>query len=92
MFGNVAAVLLGLLVGVLAIFALMMWADAREARDDAQQAAALVENQPAASEAQPAASGHDHAAQDYNTALPIESFVGNVPEDAPGARRGAHTV
>ena len=81
-FGNVAAVLLGLLVGVLAIFALMMWADAREARDDAQQAAALVENQPAASEAQSAASGHDHAAQDYNTALPIESFAGVVPEDA----------
>ena len=90
MFGNVAAVLLGLLVGVMAIFALMMWADAREARDDAQQAAALVENQPAAGEAQPAASGHDHAAQDYNTALPIESFAGNVPEDAQ-ALAEAHT-
>jgi nitrite reductase (NO-forming) len=89
-FGNVAAVLLGLLVGVMAIFALMMWADAREARDDAEQAAALVESQPAAGEAQPAASGHDHAAQDYNTALPIESFAGTVPENAQ-ALAEAHT-
>ena len=42
-----------------------------------------VESQPAAGEAEPAAaSGPDHAAQDYNTALPIESLAGTVPENA----------
>jgi nitrite reductase (NO-forming) len=35
-----AAVLLGILVAVLGFFALMMWADARHARDDADRAAA----------------------------------------------------
>jgi nitrite reductase (NO-forming) len=36
------AILLGLLVGVLAIFALLMWIDARNARDDAASAKAAV--------------------------------------------------
>ncbi len=35
MFAKVAAVLLGILVAVLGFFALMMWADARQSRDDA---------------------------------------------------------
>ena len=37
---GVAALLLGLLVAVVGFFALMMWLDARHARDDAQYAAA----------------------------------------------------
>ena len=37
-----AAVLLGILVAVLGFFALMMWVDARHARDDADRAAASV--------------------------------------------------
>ena len=39
-FAGAAAALLGVLVGVLAIFGLLMWLDARQARDDANQAAA----------------------------------------------------
>ena len=35
-----AAVLLGILVAVLGFFVLMMWADAHDARDAAQQASA----------------------------------------------------
>ncbi len=39
-FAGAAAALLGVLVGVLAIFGLLMWLDARQARDDANRAAA----------------------------------------------------
>ena len=39
-FAGAAAVLLGILVAVLGFFALMLWADARNARDDANAAAA----------------------------------------------------
>ena len=39
-FWGATALMLGLLVAVLGFFALMMWLDARNARDDAQQAAA----------------------------------------------------
>ena len=56
-------------VAVLAFFALMMWADARDARDTA-----------AAATAAPAAT-HNHAT-DHNTALPLASFAGVVPENA----------
>src|SRR5262245_39760413 len=38
-FAGAAAALLGILVAVLGFFALMMWADARNARDDANRAA-----------------------------------------------------
>ena len=67
-----AAVLLGLTLAVVGFFALMMWADARDARDDAAQPAA----------AEPAAATHAHAAADHNTALPLASFAGVVPENA----------
>jgi nitrite reductase (NO-forming) len=69
---KVAALLLGLAVAVLGFFALLMWADARNARDDA-----------AAAPAQSAtpATAHESAA-DHNTALPIESFAGVVQENA----------
>ncbi|HEU6446376.1 MAG TPA: multicopper oxidase domain-containing protein [Gaiellaceae bacterium] len=65
-FAKMAAVLLGVLVGVVGIFALLMWLDAR---DDGGSAAAAP--------AEPAA----HAA-DHNTALPLNSFAGVVPANA----------
>jgi hypothetical protein len=65
----VATMLLGLTVAVLGFFALMMWADARDARDDAAAAT------PAA------ATGQDHSTA-HNTALPLNSFAGVVPENA----------
>ena len=69
-FFKVAAMLLGILVAVVGFFALMMWADARDARDSASGADAAV----------PAAT-HNHAT-DHNTALPLNSFAGVVPENA----------
>src|SRR5215218_8499792 len=65
-----AAVLLGLLVGTLGIVAVLMWADARQARNEAP---------PAATAAAPAQ--HNHAT-DHNTALPLSSFAGVVPTNA----------
>jgi nitrite reductase (NO-forming) len=64
-FWMVAAMLLGLMLAVVGFFALLMWADAREARDDAA--------------APPAAGAH---ATDHDTALPLASFAGVVPENA----------
>jgi hypothetical protein len=69
-FAKAAAVLLGLLVAVVGFFALLMWADAREARDDAAPAASA-----------PAPAAHNHAT-DHNTALPLNSFAGVVPANA----------
>jgi nitrite reductase (NO-forming) len=69
-FWMVATMLLGLTVAVLGFFALMMWADARDARDSDAAAATPA-----------AASGHDHTT-DHNTALPLNSFAGVVPENA----------
>ena len=68
-FFKVAALLLGLLVAVVGFFALMLWADAREARDDANSAAA---------EATAGAS----AEQGHASALPLDSFAGKVPANA----------
>jgi nitrite reductase (NO-forming) len=76
---KVVAVFLGIAVGILAIAALLMWADARDAR--------ATEAAPAPA-AQPAASG---AHADHNTALPIESFAGVVPDNAQ-ALAEAHTA
>jgi nitrite reductase (NO-forming) len=61
-----AAVLLGIAVGIVGFFALMMWSDARNARDDANAASAAAE---------PAT--HQHAG-----ALPLNSFAGVVPANA----------
>jgi nitrite reductase (NO-forming) len=66
---KVAALLLGILVAVLGFFALMLWADAREARDDADAAA---------TEAIAGARAHE----DHNTALPLNTFAGVVPANA----------
>jgi nitrite reductase (NO-forming) len=68
-FMRVAALLLGLLVAVLGVFALLLWADARGARDDARSAAA------------DASAGAQAHAQ-HNTSLPLASFAGQVPENA----------
>jgi nitrite reductase (NO-forming) len=64
----VATMLLGFTVAVIGVFALMMWADARDARESGAAAT-------------PAAAGQDHAT-DHNTALPLNSFAGVVPENA----------
>ncbi len=79
-FYKVAAVLLGLLVGVLAFFGLMSWADARDARNDANAAVAQVSGQSAAEG--PSLPVSDGQAADHNTALPLDSFAGVVPDDA----------
>jgi nitrite reductase (NO-forming) len=75
---KVAALLLGLLVGTLGIVAVLMWADARQARDSGASAATAA----------PAAA-HDHAT-DHATALPLNSFAGVVPSNAQ-ALAEAHT-
>ena len=67
-FWMVATMLLGFTVAIVGVFALMMWADARESRDTAAQPAA------ASSEAQPVA--------DHNVALPLSRFAGVVPDNA----------
>ena len=65
-FFKVATILLGFAVGVVGVVALMLWSDARNARDEASAA-------PAA--AQPAT--HDH-----DTAQPLNSFASVVPSNA----------
>ena len=67
-FAAMAAVLLGLLVGIVAFFAVLMWLDARD--DETASPAATT-----------AAAPHDHAT-DHNTALPLNSFAGVVPANA----------
>jgi nitrite reductase (NO-forming) len=67
---KVAALLLGLLVGTLGIVAVLMWADARQARDDSSLTAS----------ASPA-TAHNHATE-AATALPLNSFAGVVPANA----------
>ncbi len=62
----VAAVFLGLAVVVLGFFALAMWMDARDARDDAQSGTASDIG--------------THA--NHNTSLPVNSFAGVLPENA----------
>ena len=65
------------LVAVLGLFALLMWADARKS-DNATEVAVTA--------AEPAAPklGHRAGSQaaDHNTALPLDSFAGVVPENA----------
>ena len=60
---KILALFLGLLVVVLGFAALMMWLDARDARDGASTTSSAA-----------------HA--DHNTALPLNSFAGVVPENA----------
>ena len=64
-----ATMLLGFTVALVGIFALLMWADARDSRD---AAAATVAP----------ASAPVSATADHNVALPLASFAGVVPENA----------
>ncbi len=66
-FWMVAAMLLGISVAIVGFFALLMWSDARDSRDTAAAASGTA--------------GHDHAT-DHNTAQPLNSFAGVVPENA----------
>src|SRR5262245_35524688 len=66
-FFKVATLLLGIAVGIVGFFALMMWADARDSRTDASAAPA----------ARPAAVDHSQAG-----AMPLNSFAGVVPPNA----------
>jgi nitrite reductase (NO-forming) len=72
-FWMVATMLLGLAVAVVGLFALLMWADARESRD--------AGSEPAAASGTASATAADHAT-DHNTALPLNSFAGVVPKNA----------
>ncbi len=74
-FFKVATLLLGLTVGVVGIFTLLLWADARERRDVASAA-------PAAAVEEPAATHGESGPADHETALPLASFAGVVPENA----------
>jgi nitrite reductase (NO-forming) len=69
---GVTSLLLGFLVAVLGIFALMMWADARDARKSADRAA-----DKAAQAASPSAVAHSRAA-----AGGLESYAGAAPANA----------
>ena len=71
-FWMVATLLLSLTMGVVGFFALMMWADARDAA--APGPAAGSEG------ASTATGGAEHA--NHNVALPLESFAGVVPANA----------
>ncbi|HXF99106.1 MAG TPA: multicopper oxidase domain-containing protein [Gaiellaceae bacterium] len=75
-FYKVAALLLGILVGVAGFLALLAWADARQARDEAKAAAA---------EAEAGAAVH----REHATALPLGSFAGRVGAN-PEALAKAH--
>ena len=65
-FWMAATLLLGLMVAVVGFFALLMWTDSRESRDAAPATGAANESQ----------------AADHNTALPLNSFAGVVPQNA----------
>jgi nitrite reductase (NO-forming) len=80
-FWMAATMLLGLMVAVIGFFSLLMWADARQSRDDAAQPAAASGTDSAAA---------DHVA-DHNVALPLASFAGVVPENA-AELAAAHTA
>ena len=76
-FFKVAAILLGLAVASVTIFALLLWADARDDAEAAPAATTTAE-----------VNGH---ASDHNTALPLASFAGVVPENSAELAE-AHTA
>jgi nitrite reductase (NO-forming) len=69
-FFKVAALLLGLAVGAVGFFALMLWADARDSQGSSNEAVAASH------------AAHEHAAASQNTAQPLNSFAGVVPPNA----------
>src|SRR5215207_3627750 len=72
-FFKIAAVLLGLAVAVVMVFALMLWADARRSSDEPNAANATASEGTVTAE---------HTTTDHNTALPLASFAGVVPENS----------
>ena len=82
-FWMVATLLLGFTVGIVGFLALLMWSDARDARDDAAASAAPVSERDVDTAGQ--------AQADHNVALPIESFAGVVPANAAELAE-AHTA
>lgn len=68
-FFKFAALLLGLGVGVLSVFSIMTWGDARSAREDAEAAVAEAQSGVAVD-------------PDHNVALPLDSFAGKVAPNA----------
>ena len=76
-FYKVASILLGLTVGVVGVFALLLWADAR---DEVATAATASATAPAGHAA--AAADDEPAQAEHNTALPLASFAGVVPDNA----------
>ena len=77
-FALVAIILLGIAVGVFAIAAVTTMYAADDARDEAKAAAASVAGGGGATNG--GTSGHGTA--DHNTALPLASFAGVVPENS----------
>src|SRR4051812_13266331 len=85
-FFMVATVLLGLAVGIGAIFSVLMWADAHGAREQAAPAAMST-----AAEESPRASGMDGMDMGATaTGGALTSYAGAAPEDAE-ALAAAHT-
>ncbi len=80
-FFKVATLLLGLAVGALAMFALASWASSQQAQDDAEAALAQVSGQEGG-DAPAVPVADDAQVADHNTALPLDSFAGVVPDDA----------
>jgi nitrite reductase (NO-forming) len=78
-FALVAIILLGIAVGVFAVAAVTTMYAADEARDEAKAAAASVAG---GGEATQGAATGGQAVADHNTALPLNSFAGVVPENA----------
>ena len=76
----IVSMLLGILVAVLALFALMMWSDAHDAKKAADRPAARV------TQAAPAAATDVHA---HATAAGLESYAGAAPANA-AALAAAH--
>ena len=78
-FYKLAAILLGLAVSALVVFAIVVGQAADEARDEAQAAkAAPTAAAPKASTQSPAS----HTAADHNVALPLQSFAGKTGANA----------
>ena len=86
-FALVAIILLGIAVGVFAVAAVTTMYAADEARDEAKAVAAQVAGDGQA----PATAATGHRAADHNTALPLNSFAGVVPENAAELAE-AHTA
>ncbi len=78
-FALVAIILLGIAVGVFAVAAVTTMYAADEARDEAKAAAASVAG---GGEATQSTATGAQAVADHNTALPLNSFAGVVPENA----------